>query len=193
MVLKSIMFVRVVTADKRRFLVPAEPEMTLQAFKHQVYLASTAGNGAQRKEYGGFVVETVLPAVALNIASLGLDVEQLLDWLDKQNAIIPHTIVGKASDHQQSTYAIAIGGKASDPVTYGHVSPWYQQHLHAIAIGNWSKSNIPVGYLPKKMFGAGNRASTVVGTPCSVACGLLSNIMNFCKMHFEQHVFTLSD
>jgi hypothetical protein len=102
------------------------------------------------KEYGGFVVETVLPAVASNIASLGLDVEQLLDWLDKQNAIIPHTIVGKASDHQQSTYAIAIGGKASDPVTYGHVSPWYQQHLHAIAIGNWSKSNIPIGYLPKK-------------------------------------------
>jgi hypothetical protein len=116
------------------------------------------------KEYSGFLVKTVLPAVALNIASLGLDVEQLLDWLDEQNAL-PHKICGKASDHlqstyaiaiggqasdhQQSTYAIAIGGKASDPVTYGHVSPWYQQYLHAIAIGNWSGSNVPTGYSPK--------------------------------------------
>ena len=53
MVLKSIMFVRVVTTDKRRFLVPAEPFMTLQAFKHQVYLASGCPESRQMLGHSG--------------------------------------------------------------------------------------------------------------------------------------------
>jgi hypothetical protein len=86
------------------------------------------------EEYGYFIkpFETVLPAVAMNIASLELDVDQLLHWLDEQRAswTLP-------SLHAVEIKSLSAGSQGNHAVAFGVWSGSYGNHVVPIEPGVW--------------------------------------------------------